>query len=87
MRTTLNVDDDVLELARSVAEARKISVGSALSYLARRGVSVRVASNIRNGFHVFSLDQPTPSFGPEDVKKILEAEDLARAAEFGNAER
>ena len=87
MRTTLNIDDDVLELARSLAEARRVSIGEALSYLARRGAFVRVASKIRNGFHVFSLDQPTPSFGPEDVRKSLEAEDLARAAEFGNRER
>jgi len=38
MRTTLNVDDDVLEFAKHVADIRKVSIGEALSELARPGL-------------------------------------------------
>jgi hypothetical protein len=37
MRTTLNLDDDVYEWAKSLAEGQRIPVGKAVSYLARRG--------------------------------------------------
>ena len=38
MRTTLNIDDDILEAARSIAGERNLSVGAVLSELARRGL-------------------------------------------------
>ena len=38
MRTTLNIDDEILDAARSIAEERNLSVGAALSELARRGL-------------------------------------------------
>lgn len=82
IRTTLNIDDDVLTLAKALAEARRISLGKAVSYLARRGVSLRAPLKVRNGFHVFSLDHPTPRFGPEDVRVALEAEDQAQGSSF-----
>ena len=85
MRTTLNLDEDVLGLARSLAEGRKISLGEAVSYLARRGATIRVPLKIRNGFHVFSLDQNAPLFGSEDVRAALEAEDQSRASDFWNS--
>jgi hypothetical protein len=37
VRTTLNIDDDVLEVARDMAYIRQISVGEAVSMLARNG--------------------------------------------------
>lgn len=39
MRTTLDIDDAVLSAARSLARATGISLGSAVSELARRGLS------------------------------------------------
>jgi hypothetical protein len=38
MRTTLNLDDDVLEAARAIAHVERRSVGMVLSDLARRGL-------------------------------------------------
>jgi hypothetical protein len=38
MRTTLTVDDDVLEAARCLAQSERISLGAAVSTLARRGM-------------------------------------------------
>lgn len=37
MRTTVTIDDDVLAVARALAEQNRSSLGSALSELARRG--------------------------------------------------
>lgn len=37
MRTTLNIDDDVLAVARDLAERNGTSLGSAISEPARRG--------------------------------------------------
>lgn len=38
MRTTVRIDDDVHEAARALAEAERISLGAALSRLARDGL-------------------------------------------------
>ena len=38
MRTTLDLDDTVLAAARSLARAKGVSIGAAVSELARRGL-------------------------------------------------
>lgn len=38
MRTTLDIDDTVLAAARSLARSRHVSLGEAVSELARRGL-------------------------------------------------
>jgi hypothetical protein len=42
MRTTVTIDDDVLDRARDFARFRQISVGEALSELARRGLEAQI---------------------------------------------
>jgi hypothetical protein len=77
MRTTLTIDDDVLEVARGLAEARRIPLGKALSALARRGAEARERSVSRSGFHTFTLSEPAATFGWAEVTAALEAEDIA----------
>ena len=72
MRTTLNLDEDVFSLARSLAAARGVSIGKVLSELARRGAVARPPGRSRSGFHTFAPQPGTASFGPEDVKAALE---------------
>jgi hypothetical protein len=43
VRTTLDLDDTVLAAARSLARSRRISLGDAVSELARRGLLAPVA--------------------------------------------
>ncbi len=74
MRTTLTLDNDVLSLARSLAQARKISVGEAVSMLARRGATAKPATSVRNGFVTFHTPPSTPRFGPEDVAAAIAGE-------------
>ena len=49
MRTTLTIDDDVLAAARELADARGISIGEALSALARAALTERRPARTRNG--------------------------------------
>lgn len=82
MRTTLDVEDDVLELAKSLAEARRISVGKAISWLARKGALAQTPLAERNGFCVFPVADTLPKFGPGDVQSALDADDQASARDF-----
>jgi hypothetical protein len=49
MRTTLDIDADVLQAAKELADARGITAGKALSDLARQALAPVRASKVRNG--------------------------------------
>ncbi len=84
MRTTLNVDDDVLEFAKSLAAGRQMSVGQALSELARRGIRAPIGmkKDSVTGFWTFDVPAGSPKFGLEEVQRALEQEDLDYAKHF-----
>ena len=71
MRTTLNVDDDVLATARALAQERGITVGAALSELARRGSRPRSAAMDRL-IPGFVVDPDSPPITPEMVRAANE---------------
>jgi predicted DsbA family dithiol-disulfide isomerase len=48
MRTTINIDDDILLAAKEIAQQRGVSIGEALSDLARRGFARTIDENKRN---------------------------------------
>ena len=83
MRTTVDIDADVIECAKAMAAGRKISIGKALSDLARRGSRIPLVK--RNGFYVFATDEDTRAFGPKDVETALESEDVEYGQFFHNA--
>lgn len=49
MRTTLTIDDDVLAAAKQFADARGLTLGEALSQLARATLTERRRHDTRNG--------------------------------------
>ena len=49
MRTTLVIDDDVMEAARAIAEHQNRSIGQVVSELARRSLRAPDAARSRNG--------------------------------------
>ena len=55
MRTTLNVDEDVLMAVKSLADARKTTAGKVLSDLARQSLQPKDVSIKRNGFTLFPI--------------------------------
>ena len=72
MRTTLAIDDDVLEVARSLSEAEGKSVGAVISELARRGLAPRPQEAAEEGFPVFSVSSSAKPITLEMVQKALE---------------
>ena len=75
MRTTINIDDDVLERAKDIAHARHVSVGEALSELARRGMEMEAQLKISpvTGLPVIAGG---PRISSEDVYRMQAEEDL-----------
>jgi hypothetical protein len=72
VRTTLQLDDDVYELARSLAAAEGKSLGEVVSRLARSGLAPKVGVRERNGFLVFDVRGDAKPITPEMVKRALE---------------
>jgi hypothetical protein len=84
MRTTLNVADDVLDVAKEMAYIRQISVGEAVSMLARRGMNVPVSTRKDpvSGLFVFDVPDDAPELTQEMVERAQELEDLEYAKYF-----
>lgn len=55
MRTTLTIEDDVLLAAKQLARAERVSVGQALSKLARLGLNRRDEGSRRNGVQLLPV--------------------------------
>ena len=63
MRTTLDVDDDVLQAAKELAASRGTTAGKVLSDLARRALTPSRVSRVRNGVPLVPR-RPTGSARP-----------------------
>lgn len=70
MRTTLNLDDDVLDMLKDYAESRSIALGKATSELVRKGLSSRTPTRLVNGFVVFDIEPGGPKITSERVKEL-----------------
>jgi hypothetical protein len=55
VRTTIDIEDDVLAAARAIAGRRGVSIGRVLSELARQALSEREIATKRNGVPLFPL--------------------------------
>ena len=75
MRTTLRLDDDVIELVKSYAQSRDLSIGKAVSELVRRGANVQRQTRVVNGLQVFDLPPDSPKVTTKKVKQ-LESEEI-----------
>ncbi len=60
MRTTLDLDLDVLQAAKELGAARGISAGQVVSELLRRALAAPTASGERNGVPLFSRKAGSP---------------------------
>jgi hypothetical protein len=70
MRTTLSLDDDVVEVVRSYAESRSLAFGKAISELVRRGINAPMATRVVNGIHVVVLPPDSPRVTTERIKEF-----------------
>ena len=75
MRTTLDIDDDVLQAVKEIGEMRKKTAGQILSELARKGLCPTRDYTVRNGVPVIHRAPGTPLITTADVKRLQEDED------------
>jgi hypothetical protein len=73
MRTTVNLPDDVYEVVRATASAKRISLGDALAELIRRGLQpgARIEADAE-GFPCFTVGKQA---APITLEHTLEMED------------
>ena len=71
-RTTIRIDDDVIEAARSLARSRGKTIGTVVSELARRGLRPARPGRRRKGFPVFDVPATARPITPEAVRLALE---------------
>jgi hypothetical protein len=74
MRTTLSLDDDVVEIAKDYAAVKNLSLGAAVSDLVRKGIKAPMPIRMVNGLAVFDLPPGSPIVTSERVKEILDSE-------------
>ena len=70
MRTTLSLDDDVLEQVKAYAQGRDVALGKAVSDLLRRGLQAPLRTHVVNGFHVVDLPPGSPTVNSKHVKEL-----------------
>lgn len=73
MRTTLQIDDDVLAEARQMALAQGRSVGAVISDLARHGLRP-IEIRFDGRFPVFDVPHDAPTITSEHVAAALDDE-------------
>jgi hypothetical protein len=73
MRTTLDLDDNLLAIAKVRAREKGISVGAAVSEMMRRGLEVTVHPS-KSGFPVFQPPPDAPVVTDELVAKYRDEE-------------
>lgn len=70
MRTTLNLDEEVLELTKIYAKSRSLALGKAVSELVRKGLRAPTPTRMVNGVHVFDLPPGGERITSERVKEL-----------------
>ena len=60
MRTTWNIDDDVLEEVKEYARARTMPAGEAATYLLKQSLRKPLGTRVENGFLVFDVPEDSP---------------------------
>ena len=71
MRTTLTIDNDVLAVARALADRNGVSLGRALSTLARRGFRSAAPAGDDGDGTVFAVAADAEPITSEDVYRSL----------------
>lgn len=76
MRTTLEIDDDVIRAARQIARLKNVGLGKALSELARRGLMPESAPRVEteNGIPVWKHAPGAIQVTNEMVRRLSEEE-------------
>lgn len=75
MRTTLNLDDDVIRVARNLAAAEGKSLGQVISELVRKGLQPRQQERAQSkSFPVFEVSNSASPLTLDQVKLAMDDE-------------
>ena len=72
MRTTINLDEEVLRAVRSLARERDESLGTVISELIRESLRPPTRMTYEENFPVFQVREGAPPITPEMVESALE---------------
>lgn len=72
MRTTLDIDEDVLQAAKELASLQKKTAGRVLSELARKALRPTSTEETRNGVPILPPRPGATVVTPETVERLLE---------------
>lgn len=72
MRTTIDLEEDVLFAVKEIARRRRVSLGKVLSDLARQALVRRVDTEVRNGVPLFPIQAGAGVVTPEIVRQLLD---------------
>lgn len=72
MRTTLDIDDDLIDALRPLAAGQQRSLGRVVSDLIRASMQPQFGDATRNGFPVFEVASDALMFGADDVARALD---------------
>ena len=71
MRTTLDIDDDILQAVKEIASARRSTAGKVISELARKGLAPpRLKVRFRNGVPLLNRPPGTRPLTMEEVNRL-----------------
>jgi len=74
MRTTLDIDEDVLQAAKELAAAQRRTAGKILSDLARRALRPAGAEEVKNGVPLLPPRAGATVVTPDVVDRLLDEE-------------
>ena len=76
MRTTVDIDEDVLQVAKELAREADLSLGRALSELARKSLHKEAApALVRNGVPLLSIQPGARPVTSQIVAELLEMDE------------
>lgn len=70
MRTTLEIDDDVLAAAKAIAKAQSKTAGAVVSELARNGLRRPAKLGVRNGVPLLTINNPEARVSLDTVNAL-----------------
>jgi hypothetical protein len=76
MRTTINIEDDILEAVKAVAARDQKPLGEVVSAMLRRAVEPNPSSRkkTRNGIPLFPISANARAVTPQQIKELLESD-------------
>lgn len=72
MRTTWNLDDEIVQEVKQYARERSIPAGEAANRLIRRALRTGVGIRYENGFPLFDVPADTPAVSKEHVQMLID---------------